>query len=143
MKYSIAIFFIMLCSLYSRAHTTDHWVILVNGERVFECISTCSSHGLNKNLLKASVKLKPGDKITVLYTKDTLVTKVTKSITVSDSTLRQFQTFSVYDAEGDHAITLKVDDFENLRHVVLWYSEKRMVNSKEVVTEKIALVYFD
>lgn len=141
MKYISILTLFLLCSFHALAY--DHWLILVNGQRVFECIATCSSGGLNTDLLKASVKLKPGDKVTVVYTKDSIEAKVTKNVILSDSASKKFQTFSVYDAEGDHAITVKADDFNIMHKIVLWYSEKKIVNNKEVVTEKIPLVYFE
>ncbi len=141
MKYLFSLSLLFLC--HTMAFATDHWVVLVNGQRVFECISTCSAHGVNPDLLKASVSLKAGDKVTVIYTKDTLESKITKNIMITDSALKQFQTFSVYDADGDHAITVKADDFISLHKVVLWYSETRKINSKDIVTEKVALVYFE
>jgi ribosomal 50S subunit-recycling heat shock protein len=141
MKYFITLSLFILCSFHALAY--DHWLILVNGQRVFECIATCSAGGLNTDILKASVKLKPGDKVTVVYTKDSIEAKVTKNIMVSDSALKEFQTFSVYDAEGDHAVTVKADDFNAVHKIVIWYSEKKMVNNKEVVTQKIPLVYFE
>jgi hypothetical protein len=121
----------------------DHWLILVNGERVFECISTCSNGGLNTNMLMANVKLKAGDKITVVYTKDSVEAFITKNIIISDSVAKKFQTFSIYDAGGDHACTVRADDFASIHKIVIWYSEKKVRNNKETITKKIPLVYFD
>ncbi len=121
----------------------NHWIVLVNGERVFECVATCSANGFNAQLLKANVQLKAGDKITIVYTKDTNEINVFKNISVSDSAQVDFVTFPIFDPAGDHAVTVKVDEFTSIHKIIIWYSERKKVGHKEVITSRIPLVYFE
>lgn len=141
MRTLIAIIFFIGCSIQMKA---DHrWLILVNEERVFECVSTCSENGFNANMLKAKVKLKAGDKITIVYTKDSNETNITKNIIVTDSAQTNYKNFPIFDAAGNHAIAVKADDLLALNKVILWYSETKKVGGKEITTPRIALVYFE
>ena len=139
MRTLIALLFI-LCSPILKA---DHWLILVNEERVFECISTCAENGFNANMLKAKLKLKSGDRITIVYSKDSIGKNITKNITVTDSANTKFKNFPVFDSSGDHAIAIKADDLLSLHKVILWYSETKKEGNKEVTTRRIPLVYFE
>ncbi len=140
MKAIIILFFLFL---YSLAVNANHWLVLVNGERVFECVSTCSENGFNANLLMAKGQLKAGDKITIVYIKDSNELNITKNIIVSDSAQLRFNAFPVFDAAGNQGITINADDLNSLHRIIIWYSEKKMVNNKEIITQRIPLVYFE
>lgn len=140
MKRLVIIFFLVFTGIISKA---DHWLILVNEERVFECISTCSENGFNAKMLKAHGTLKAGDRVTVVYVKDSIEKNITRNIIVSDSAQNDFRTFPIFDPEGNHALAVKADDFASLHKIIIWYSEKKIVNGVEVFTQRIPLVYFE
>ena len=136
------ILFIMFV-FFANAATPVHWLILVNGKRVFECPATCSANGLNLKMLKADAKLSGTDKITIIISKDTVESHITKNILVSDSYAEKFQVFSIYDEEGTHAITIEASNFMKINDLVLWYSERKVVDSNVVDSPRFPLVYFE
>jgi hypothetical protein len=152
MKHLFIIAFVFLNYFSAKADTVDSWIILVNGERVFECVSACSAKGVNIALLKSKVTLHPTDKITFICTKDSTFPSTTKVLTITDTAFRYVKTtmyvkplqaFPIFDPEGNKAITISASDLKELHGIVIWYSEKRRKNNKIVESKKIALVYFE
>jgi hypothetical protein len=141
MKHLLTFCFFVLCATAARAE--DHWLILVNGERVFECPATCAANGFNPIMLRSKVKLDSFDVITIVYSKDSVEKGITKNISVSDSAQNDFKTFSVFDEDGSHAIAIKAKDFNSLHKIIIWYSETKKVKDVVMTTARVPLVYFD
>jgi hypothetical protein len=148
------IFYIILSMAFlsAKADTVDSWIVLVNGERVFECVSTCSSNGINLALLKAQVKLNERDKITFICMKDSTFPATTKILTVTDTSFRftgphiyvkPLQAFPIFDPDGNKAITISASDLKELHGIIIWYSERRSRDNKIVESKKMALIYFE